>query len=141
VDLALQSGRAKERANAAAHRTSKTGVKNGTANGNQADGLKKIEDLIGHYFRKFGSRLLQAILCRQLTTHRLADLIDKDLGTPQLRTQFLRSDPVAGKVSWINDVTNEKSVLEAGRSLTATAAPANQTRGRKESSCRWPDSP
>jgi nuclear pore complex protein Nup133 len=93
---------------------------NGT-NGTQADGLKKIEDQIGHYFRKFGSRFSKPFYAGQLTTHRLADLIDKDLGSPQLRTQFLRTDPTAGKISWINAVTNEKSVLEAGERLTATA--------------------
>jgi nuclear pore complex protein Nup133 len=91
-------------------------------NGSQPDGLTKIEDQIGHYFRKFGSRFSKGFYAGQLTTHRLADLIDKDLGTPQLRTQFLRSEPVAGKISWINDITNEKSVLEAGRSLTITAS-------------------
>jgi nuclear pore complex protein Nup133 len=122
VDLALQELDEQKKEQMRRRAAHQSGHQNGAANVDQPDGLKKIEDLIGHYFRKFGSRFSKPFYAGQLTTHRLADLIDKDLGTPQLRTQFLRSDPVAGKVSWINEVTNEKSVLEAGRSLTATAA-------------------
>ncbi|KAF2673187.1 hypothetical protein BT63DRAFT_148730 [Microthyrium microscopicum] len=83
--------------------------------------LDKIEAKIKHYFRKFGQQFAQPFYEGQVSSQRLADLIDRDLGTKESRTEFLRSDPAYAKISWINEVSKEGNMLYAAKNLTDVA--------------------
>lgn len=86
-----------------------------------ADGLDHIENQIAHYFRKFGQRFARPFYEGQVSSHRLADLIDKDLGLDDQRTSFLRSEPSFAKLSWINEAVNENDLIQVGNSLLEVA--------------------
>jgi nuclear pore complex protein Nup133 len=86
-----------------------------------SDGLDHIEKQIAHYFRKFGKRFARPFYEGQVSSHRLADLIDKDLGLDDQRTSFLRSEPSFAKLSWINEAVNENDLVQVGHSLLEVA--------------------
>jgi nuclear pore complex protein Nup133 len=90
-------------------------------NGSSADELEYIENQIARYFRKFGQEFAAEFHKGQLASHRLADLIDKDLGPKDERTKFLRSHSAYAKLSWINEALNEDDMAEAGKSLMVAA--------------------
>jgi nuclear pore complex protein Nup133 len=83
--------------------------------------LEVVEEQVRHFFRKFGQRFAEPFYAGQVASHRLADLIDKDLGTKESRTTFLRSDPTYGKISWINEVLNEDDLFQASNNLMDVA--------------------
>jgi nuclear pore complex protein Nup133 len=83
--------------------------------------LDRIEKQIGHYIQKFGRQFAGPFHEKQVASHRLGDLIDKNLGSKELRTEFLRSDPSYGKIAWINEVLNEDDMIRATQSLTKVA--------------------
>jgi len=83
--------------------------------------LEAVEEQIRHFFRKFGQRFAEPFYAGQVASHRLGDLIDKDLGTDESRTSFLRSDKAYGKISWINEVLHEDNLLQASNCLMEVA--------------------
>jgi nuclear pore complex protein Nup133 len=85
------------------------------------EGLDRIQKQISHYFRKFGQEFSSLFYGQQVESHRLADLIDKDLGIDDERTAFLRSDPSCGKLSWINEAVHENDLVQVGNSLMEVA--------------------
>jgi nuclear pore complex protein Nup133 len=90
-------------------------------NASSTDELRYIETQIAHYFEKFGQDFAAQFHKGQISSHRLADLMDKDLGPKGERTKFLRSNPSCAKLSWINEALNEDDMAETGKSLMVAA--------------------
>jgi nuclear pore complex protein Nup133 len=90
-------------------------------NASSTDELKYIETQIAHYFQKFGQDFAAQFHKGQISSHRLADLMDKDLGPKEERTKFLRSNPSCAKLSWINEALNEEDMVQTGKSLMVAA--------------------
>lgn len=88
---------------------------------NKTPDLNMIEQRIQHFFRKFGQKFAEPFYAGQVASHRLADLINVNLGNAPTRTMFLRSDHSRGKISWINDVLAEDDFLQAGETLMHVA--------------------
>ncbi|CAD6500451.1 BgTH12-07628 [Blumeria graminis f. sp. triticale] len=76
-----------------------------------------IEDRMNHLFVKFGMRWATALWENYLARGAVDELLDSWPEQQTYLTSFLRSKNEYTKISWINDVTREKDLCHASKSL------------------------
>jgi nuclear pore complex protein Nup133 len=90
----------------------------------QKSNERKKQDLYAQlekYFSTYGEEFARAFFTAQIQNGRLADLLQEDFGKQKELTKFLRMRPEHWKLAWINEVTKEKNLLNAGETLLKVA--------------------
>jgi len=88
--------------------------------------MDAIQERISSYFQTYGDRWARALYSKKISRGLLADLLDDGVDDQGYLTRFLRSEPAYAKISWINEVVNERNYGEAARTLR-THALTNET--------------
>lgn len=83
--------------------------------------MDAIQERIGSYFDTYGDRWARALYSKKIAKGFLADLLDDGADEQAYLTRFLRSEPAYAKLSWINEVVNERNYGEAARTLRTYA--------------------
>ena len=84
--------------------------------------LSALEDQVQRYFKMMGEEFASAFYDAEIRDRHLGDLLSKNYGKPEQLTAFLRADPLRAKLSWINDIINEKDWTQAAQALNTVAA-------------------
>lgn len=88
--------------------------------------LEAIQERMGSYFNTYGDTWARALFSKKIAKGLLADLLDDGVEVQEFLTRFLRSEPAYAKISWINEVVNERNYAEAAHTLR-THALTNET--------------
>jgi nuclear pore complex protein Nup133 len=83
--------------------------------------LNAVRKTIARYFETYGQEFADTFFKAEIQDNQLAELLEQSYGKPRQLTEFLRSEPGIAKLSWMNDVTAEKDLLHAGKSLMDVA--------------------
>ena len=81
---------------------------------------KKVNDRMDSYFDKYKDRWAKAYYEKMIQDSQLGSLLNDEQHQARL-TQYLRSKPAYGKISWINDIIGEKSFISASETLVNVA--------------------
>ena len=79
--------------------------------------MEAIQERMSSYFHTYGDRWARALYSKKISKGLLADLLDDGPEEQVFLTHFLRSQPAYAKISWINEVVNERNYGEAARTL------------------------
>lgn len=88
----------------------------------------ELEDRFGKYGKEFAFAVYEFLLEK----HGVEAVLEFDLETLGLKTQFLRSKPELARISWINDIEQEKDIDHAAETLVNLALQKEQQSWNKK---------
>ncbi|KAF2759812.1 hypothetical protein EJ05DRAFT_310858 [Pseudovirgaria hyperparasitica] len=92
---------------------------NATIKISSAKQLQEMDKRIQEYFVQFKDGWANAWYSWHIHSSQAAVMLDDRYSGQSYLTNYLRSDPTRAKLSWINDILNEKDFFEASKSLTS----------------------